>query len=667
MKRLAATLPVLLLLTLACTSAHTPPKETPAATLPLTGSAEVGGFVQAKDGTTLPGVTITLLAADGAWRTVISDAQGHYRFMAVPPGSYVVRFDLAGFGMSARHLTVGTQRMDVVGTLISAAAESITVTAEAPALNTTGSYTVSSLPPAPAPPPSQAPVAMSKAAKPSLTAMDFASVGVQGGVPGGVSGGVVGGVLGGAPAGVRAEPPRTLADQYAAIQEHDFIDARKEATTTFAIDVDRASYSNVRRMLSRNQMPPADAVRLEEMVNYFTYSYPQPSGSDPFSITAEVSGCPWDPTHRLMRVGIQGRNLDEWKMAPNNLVFLLDVSGSMSPPDRLPLLQSAFRLLVDKLRAEDTVSIVVYAGQAGLVLPPTSGADKTTILASLNQLRSGGSTAGGQGIELAYKVAKDNFKADGNNRVILATDGDFNVGLSSVADLGTFIEEKRKTGVFLTTIGVGDDNYPDSVLETLADKGNGNYSYLDSVDEAKKVFQRELTGTLVTIAKDVKVQIAFDPARVASYRQLGYEDRALQNKDFTDDTKDAGELGAGHSVTALYEIAPVGNAPHGELASVKLRYKAPNGETSKLVAASAVDTGTSAYAASADMQFAAAVAEFAMLLRKSPHKGTSSFADVAALGRASRGVDLDGTREEMLRLVETSRALSGEGGTIARK
>ena len=641
MKGLAAILSVFLLLNLACKSA---PTKTPAGALPLTGSAEVGGFVQAKDGSKLPGVTILLVAANGDSRAMVSDAQGHYRFVAVPPGSYVLRFELAGFGMATRHLTVGAQRMDVIGTINPAATESITVTAEAPIMNTPG-YSVSS-----SPPPSPAPIAMAKALK-------------QWNAVGYVSGGVSGGVLG----GVRSEPPRALADQYAAIQEHDFIDARKEATTTFAIDVDRASYSNVRRMLSRNQMPPADAVRLEEMVNYFTYSYPQPSGSDPFSITAEVSGCPWDPTHRLMRVGIQGRNLDEWKMAPNNLVFLLDVSGSMSPPDRLPLLQSAFRLLVDKLRAEDTVSIVVYAGQAGLVLPPTSGADKSTILASLNQLHSGGSTAGGQGIELAYKVAKDNFKADGNNRVILATDGDFNVGLSSVEDLGRFIEEKRKTGVFLTTIGVGDDNYRDSVLETLADKGNGNYSYLDSMDEAKKVFERELTGTLVTIAKDVKVQIAFDPTRVASYRQLGYEDRALQNKDFTDDTKDAGELGAGHSVTALYEIAPVANAPHGELASIKLRYKEPNGETSKLVAASAVDTGTSAYAASADMQFAAAVAEFAMLLRKSPHKGTSSFADVAALGRASRGVDLDGTREEMLRLVETSRALSGEGGTIARK
>jgi Ca-activated chloride channel family protein len=603
MKGLAAILSGFLLL-MSCTSA------------PLTGSAEVSGLAQAKDGSPLPGVTVTLTATDGGSRTFVTDGRGNYHFTSVPAGSYMLHFELAGFGTATRGVRVTpTGRFNIVGTLNPAASEAITVTAEAPMLN----------------------------------------------APGSVSGYVA------APSPIPAERPIASADQYSPFNEHSFIEASKEATTTFAIDVDRASYANVRRMLSNNQLPPPDAVRLEEMVNYFTYSLPQPTGSDPFSITAEVAGCPWDPTHRLMRIGIQGRNLDEWKMAPNNLVFLLDVSGSMSPPDRLPLIQSAFRLLVDKLRAEDTVAIVVYAGNAGLVLPPTSGADKATILGALGRLSAGGSTAGGAGIELAYKVAKDNFKSDGNNRVILATDGDFNVGISSIKDLESFIEEKRNSGVYLTTIGVGDDNYRDSVLETLADKGNGQYDYLDSMNEAKKVFERELTGTLVTIAKDVKVQIEFDRSRVAAYRQLGYEDRALANKDFEDDTKDAGELGAGHSVTALYEIVPAEGAPQGPIASIKLRYKEPNGETSKVVAASASDTGTSAYAASADMQFAAAVAEFAMLLRKSPHKGTASYADVAALARAARGADLDGTREELLRLVETSRALSGEGGTIARK
>ena len=401
------------------------------------------------------------------------------------------------------------------------------------------------------------------------------------------------------------------------------------------------------------------------MINYFTYSYPQPTGPDPFGVTTEVAGCPWDTTHRLVRIGIQGRNLDEWRMAPNNLVFLLDVSGSMEPPDRLPLIKSAFRVLVDRLRAEDTVSIVVYAGAAGEVLPPTSGADKRTILDALDHLQAGGSTAGAAGIELAYKVALDNFKPNGNNRVILATDGDFNVGISSLEGLGKFIEEKRKSGVFLTTIGVGAD-YRDSVLEMLADKGDGNYSYLDTPREAEKVFKTELTGTLVTIAKDVKVQVEFDPSKVASYRQIGYENRALENKDFTDDTKDAGELGAGHSVTALYEIVPKGNVT-GEIAELRLRYKEPKGETSKLIETQIIDNGTSAYAASADMQFVSAIAEFGMLLRNSPHKGTATFADVAALARAARGVDLEGYREELLQMVDTSRALSGEGGHITAK
>lgn len=601
MKGLAAVFSVLALLSTACSSTHAP----------LSAAADVSGIVTTS-GSALPGVTVTLLGPHGDSRVVVSDANGVYRFTAVPPGSYQIRFELSGLTPAFYPVVVNGRAQVINGAMkVASVAEAITVTASAPPLN------------------------INRAVQSSVSKEIL--------------------------------PAPFTTHQSLPIAESDFIETRKEATTTFAIDVDRASYANVRRMLSQNLMPPPDAVRLEEMVNYFTYSYPQPAGNEPFSVTSEVAGCPWDPTHRLMRIGIQGRNLDEWKMAPNNLVFLIDVSGSMDEPTRLPLIQSAFHLLVDKLRAQDTVSIVVYAGQAGLVLPPTSGADKQTILGAIDRLSAGGSTAGGEGIELAYKIATENFKRDGNNRVILATDGDFNVGISEIKDLEHFIEEKRKTGVFLTTIGVGDDNYRDAVLETLADKGNGNYSYLDSMNEAKKVFERELTGTLVTIAKDVKVQIEFDRSRVVSYRQLGYEDRALSNKDFEDDTKDAGELGAGHSVTALFEIVPVANASRGELASIKLRYKEPNGETSKLVASSAVDTGTSAYAASADLQFAAAVAEFAMLLRQSRHKGTSSFADVAALARASHGVDLDGTREELLRLVETSRALSGEGGTIARK
>jgi Ca-activated chloride channel family protein len=632
MKR-TTTFLVLLLIAIAC-STNRPVTPTNNATLPTTGNATVSGHA-VLDGYPLPGATVTIIDPVAGWRTVVTDAAGAYRFANVPPGQYTVKFEMSGMSTVSRRVTVGGSAMAVAnGTLrLGSVAEAITVTASAPSvLESTGvGFTIA----APAPP-----------------VMKVANV----------SGGVAGGIIGTS----YAYDAKLPEPQYATIKEHEYIEAAKEATTTFAIDVDRASYTNVRRFLTANQMPPPDAVRIEEMINYFSYSYPQPTGPDPFSVTSEVSGCPWDVTHRLVRIGIQGRNLDEWKMAPNNLVFLLDVSGSMMPPERLPLIKSAFRVLVNRLRAEDTVSIVVYAGAAGLVLPATSGADKRTILDALDHLQAGGSTAGAEGIELAYKVAKDNFKSDGNNRVILATDGDFNVGINSMDDLGNFIEEKRKSGIFLTTIGVGDDNYRDSVLELLADKGNGNYSYLDTPKEADKVFKTELTGTLVTIAKDVKVQIEFDPSRVKSYRQIGYENRALANKDFADDTKDAGELGAGHSVTALYEIVPNGNT-NGEIAEIRLRYKEPKEETSKLLESKIVDNGTSAYAASPDMQFAAAVAEFGMLLRNSPHKGTAKFADVAALARAARGADLEGYREELLRMVDTGRALSGESGRIAAK
>jgi len=478
--------------------------------------------------------------------------------------------------------------------------------------------------------------------------------GVSGHAEGGVYGGVVGGVPGGVVSDVEIPSPEP---QYARVEEHAFKVAKNEPVTTFSIDVDRASYANVRRFLTAGQVPPPDAVRIEEMINYFTYHYPQPQSDVPFSITTEVAGCPWNAGNRLLRIGIQGRNLDQWKMAPNNLVFLLDVSGSMQPPQRLPLLKSAFRVLVDQLRPEDRVAIVVYAGAAGLVLPSTSGADKETILGALDHLEAGGSTAGGAGIELAYETATENFLRDGNNRVILATDGDFNVGVSSIEELEQLIEKKRKSGIHLSVLGVGDDNYHDANLEALADKGNGNYAYLDSLKEAEKVFKHELTGTLVAIAKDVKVQLEFDPALVASYRQIGYENRALKNEDFEDDTKDAGELGAGHSVTALYEITPAANA-RGTIATVKLRYKEPKEETSKLIVASASDQGKSAFEASADMQFAAAVAELGMLLRNSQHKGTASYADVQQLARVAHGEDLDGLREEFLRLADSARTMT---------
>ena len=473
----------------------------------------------------------------------------------------------------------------------------------------------------------------------------------------GVARRAVGGMTYGVASASYAMKDETLAVpevQYKAVAEHGFVQSAKQPVTTFAIDVDRASYTNVRRFLSQNAMPPAAAVRIEEMLNYFTYSYPQPAGEHPFSITTEVASCPWNAKTRLVRIGIQGRNLEEWKMAPNNLVFLLDVSGSMMPPERLPLIKSAFRVLIDRLRAEDRVSIVVYAGASRVVLPPTSGADKATIISALEQLQAGGSTAGASGIAMAYDAAQQAFIEGGNNRVILATDGDFNVGITSDDELLKMIEEKRKLGIALTTIGVGTDNYHDARMEMLADHGNGAYFYLDNLSEATKVFKHELTGTLVTIAKDVKVQLEFDPNVVKSYRQVGYENRALANEDFANDEKDAGELGAGHSVTALYEVEVTGP---GRIATLRLRYKQPSGNTSRLITSRIDDGGRSIYEASADFQFAAAVAEFGMLLRKSEHAGTASFNDVLTLARAA---NTDPAREEFLRLVDTSRTLRSE-------
>ncbi len=598
-----------LVLFLACTSVPHPPKS-------------VSGVVTDNNGDVLPGVTVTLHKPSGDVTTV-TDANGRYLFAPVAPGRYRVEIALTGFGAERFTIRVANEKGLALKTKLNnnSVAESITVTAEAP-----------------------------------LAKYD-------GGVVDSVAAGVVGGLVGGAPppmsmtamksADFKAESPT-----YAPIAEHTAIRTADEKTTTFSIDVDGASYSNVRRYLSSNQVPPADAVRIEEMVNYFTYNYPQPNDGRPFAISTEVAGCPWEPSHRLVRIGIQAKSLAAWKLAPNNFVFLLDVSGSMQPPERLPLIKSAMRLLVDQLRPQDSVAIVVYAGAAGLVLPSTS--DHTRILEALDRLNAGGSTAGGAGIELAYKTAQGNFVASANNRVILATDGDFNVGIYDREALTKLIEEKRKSGIYLTCVGVGTDNLNDALMESLADQGNGNYYYLDNIGEAKKVFVTQLQGTLVTVANDVKVQLEFNPSTVAEYRQIGYENRALANRDFEDDTKDAGELGSGHTVTALYEITPKATGP---IATLRLRYKEPSKETSQLVTATITDDGKSAYAASPETQFAAAVAEFGMLLRNSQFKGSATYADVLALARAMRGPDAEGYREEFLRMVETSRTLTGEAPT----
>jgi Ca-activated chloride channel homolog len=480
--------------------------------------------------------------------------------------------------------------------------------------------------------------------------------------------------------------PLADGDSYAHIVENEFIAVADDPRSTFSIDVDTAAYSNMRRFIQDGQLPPADAVRIEELVNYFDYDYAQPRGDDPFSVTTEVAPCPWSPDHRLVHVGLQGKDVAAKEVPPRNLVFLLDVSGSMSDADKLPLLKQGMRMLADQLRSQDRVSIVVYAGASGVVLEPT--ADRDTIKQALDRLEAGGSTNGGEGIEVAYRLAAQTFMKGGINRVILATDGDFNVGATSEAELMTLIEAKRETGVFLSVLGFGTGNLGDATMELLADKGNGNYAYIDSVREANKVLVEQAGATLMTIAKDVKIQVEFNPAEVAAYRLVGYENRKLEHRDFNDDTKDAGEIGAGHTVTALYEIVPVGQgvapeldplkyqepaaaltpaAARGELMTVKLRYKQPSGQKSKLLSVSVDEGDGSLERSSEDFRFAAAVAEMGLLLRGSKWRGQASWAQVHGLAAGALGRDPQGRRAELLELVRQAAALSGQDLEVATR
>ena len=466
-------------------------------------------------------------------------------------------------------------------------------------------------------------------------------------------------------------------ESYARIEENDFRLVGASPLSTFSIDVDRASYANIRRFIQSGDRPPIDAVRIEEMINYFPYDWGNVSGEHPFSVTTEVWEAPWRPEHRLVRIGLHAESIDTGDLPPSNLVFLLDVSGSMMPDNKLPLLKKAFALLVDQLRPEDRVAIVVYAGAAGLVLPSTPGSRKAEILAALEDLRAGGSTAGGAGLRLAYEVARKHYLADGNNRVILATDGDFNVGASSDAEMVRLIERERESGTFLTVLGFGTGNLKDSKMEQIADHGNGNFHYVDGLLEARKVLVEEMGGTLLTLAKDVKLQVEFNPARAAGYRLIGYENRLLADEDFNDDTKDAGELGAGHTVTALYEVVPAGaQVPRGEvdplryqprpddpplsdfddeLMFVKVRYKDPDGVRSRLLQRPVADRPRSP---SSDFRFAAAVAGFGMLLRESEHAGGLTLNDVVRLAEKGKSNDPRGYRGEFIRLVEATRDLA---------
>ncbi len=467
-------------------------------------------------------------------------------------------------------------------------------------------------------------------------------------------------------------------ESYSPINENPFIRVKVDPRSTFSIDVDTAGYSLIRRHLTSGNKPPPGAVRIEEMVNYFTYpSYAQPTGGQPFSVNTEVSAAPWSPGHRLVRIGLKGKAVSAAMNKPSNLVFLLDVSGSMNSANKLPLLKRGLKLLVDQLDNRDKVAVVVYAGASGLVLPATTGSNKEAIMAALDKLQAGGSTNGGQGIELAYKVAQDNFVQGGINRVILATDGDFNVGISNRSQLKQLIEKKAKSGVFLSVLGFGSGNYKDSTLETLADKGNGNYAYIDSIREARKVLVEQAAGTLVTIAKDVKIQVEFNPAKVQAFRLIGYENRMLAHRDFNDDKKDAGEIGAGHTVTALYELIGPGQKVPGpapdklkyqrpaqtsgnsnELLTVKLRYKQPAGSTSQLIEVPVADSGESFSQSSTDFRFAAAVAAFGMLLRNSPHKGAATYGEVLNIARDTLGKDQGGYRGEFVKLVAKAQKLA---------
>jgi Ca-activated chloride channel homolog len=483
--------------------------------------------------------------------------------------------------------------------------------------------------------------------------------------------------------------PQHNTENYAHIEENRFHRVSQEPLSTFSIDVDAASYSNLRRFINDGQAPPADAVRIEEMINYFDYDYPEPSGEHPLSITAELGACPWEPKHQLLHLGLQGWHIPAEKLPKANLVFLVDVSGSMDAPNKLALVQSSLKLLIEQLRPEDRVAMVVYAGAAGVVLESTAGSQKTKIREAIDELQAGGSTAGGEGIKLAYKIAQQNLVKGGNNRVILCTDGDFNVGISSDGDLVRMIEEERKSGVFLTVLGYGMGNYQDNKMQQLADKGNGNHAYIDNLDEARKTLVHEFGGTMYTIAKDVKLQLEFNPSQVAGYRLVGYENRVLENEDFDDDQKDAGELGAGHTVTALYEIIPAGvesklladdkplkyqekvETPKNnknttkELLTVKFRYKAPDGDKSQLLE-EVVMADVNKNKAGENFYWSAAVAEFGMLLRDSKFKGNSTFESCKTLAKNARGKDEEGYRAEMIRLLEAV-ALLGKKELRAEK
>jgi Ca-activated chloride channel family protein len=590
----------------------------------------VRGTIVDSSGGVLPGVTVQLKAGGQVVATVVTNSDGRFTIENVAPGEYDLVAELSGFKPTVERLRV----LDGAGPAplsirmeVSSVAETVTVTAASPLVE---AQTASR--------------SGRRQKKDPWSALAAPS-----------------------------RPPSTAI--YSPITDNGFRRVADAPLSTFSVDVDTASYTNVRRFLTAGTLPPPDAVRIEELINYFHFDYPDAHDGRPFSVTTEVGPCPWDDRHALALVGLQTRRIALEATPPRNLVFLLDVSGSMEPQNRLPLIQSAMLMLADTLRAEDSVAVVVYAGASGVALPATSGDHHDAIASAITRLRAGGSTNGAEGIRLAYDIASRHFVKGGIKRVILATDGDFNVGVTSPADLVKLIEGERKSGVFLSVLGVGDDNLNDGTMEKLADAGNGNYAYLDTLAEARRVLVQQASATLVTVAKDVKVQVEFNPRHVDGYRLIGYEDRVLANEDFRDDRKDAGDMGAGHSVTALYEIVPAGRgrdlptvdalkyqqpavatgALAAELLTVKLRYKAPDGEKSTPMD---VPVRASSAAATANLRFAAAVAEFGMLLRNSPYKSRATWTQVEELATANRGEDADGYRAEFVRLAGVAASLA---------
>jgi Ca-activated chloride channel family protein len=637
-------------------------------------NGKIEGTVRDSTGGLIPGAEVLLAALQTGFKQIaFTDSQGAFSF-SVEPGKYSLMVNMLGFREFRTSVEVQSEK-------------TIALVAELEVGSTTETVIM-------------ADTARAKGIRQELdfsrpTAIiasvnNYMSEQAVGGVVGGVT--AAAGRQGGVPVIIpRSYPPMDVpregdirvkdgefnTEAYDRIVENPFIPVSQDPLSTFSIDVDTASYSNMRRFLNERQFPPIDSIRIEELINYFRYGYEGPKDDRPFAVHLETAPAPWKPEHQLVRIGLKGKTIPSGERKPSNLVFLLDVSGSMQPENKLPLLKRAFRLLVDNLTENDRVAIVVYAGASGLVLPSTPCSEKEKVLEALEELSAGGSTNGGQGIQLAYKTAEENLIKGGINRVILATDGDFNVGVTNQGDLTRLIEEKAKSGVFLTVLGFGMGNYKDSNLEKLADKGNGNYAYIDTLNEARKVLVEEIGSTLVTIAKDVKIQIEFNPAQVNAYRLIGYENRILRHQDFNDDTKDAGEIGAGHTVTALYEIVPAGveidvpsvdplkyqtgakpaSGTSDEIMTVKLRYKEPDGEVSQLIDFALKGYGQSFEKASVDFRFAAAVASFGMLMRDSEFAGQSTFEEVLRIAQNSLAEDSGKYRTEFINLVKKARAI----------